>query len=124
MKDFETKLTDNFIENLKEDINGNIIAEIKENESVYSTNLNFIYKHSHNAATSKIEATQQLKEKLKKSMIKNMVENVVDRNQAHNIVEFASALICAGQSIWMHVLSTTRNCTHCMAQIIFMKFQS
>ena len=91
MKDFETKLTDNFIENLKEDINGNIIAEIKENESVYSINLNFTYKHSHNAATNKIEATQQLKEKLKKSMIKNMVENVVDRNQAHTIVEFASA---------------------------------
>ena len=68
MKDFETKLTDNFIENLKEDINGNIIAEIKENESVYSTNLNFIYKHSHNAE-----------------------KNVVDRNQAHTIVEFASA---------------------------------
>ena len=31
MKDLETKLSDNFIENLKEDINGNIIAEIKEN---------------------------------------------------------------------------------------------
>ena len=30
MKDSETKLTDNFVENLKEDINGGIIAEIKE----------------------------------------------------------------------------------------------
>ena len=43
MKDFETELTDNFIENLKEDSNGNIIAEIKEKESVRSINLNFTH---------------------------------------------------------------------------------
>ena len=30
MRDFETKLTDNFVENLKEDMNGNITTEIKE----------------------------------------------------------------------------------------------
>ena len=91
MKDFETKLTDNFVENLKEDINGNIIAEIKEKESVHSINLNFTHKPSRKATTSKIEAIQQLKEKLKESMIKNMVENVVNQNQADTIVEFASA---------------------------------
>ena len=33
IKDSETKLTDNFVENLKEDINGGIIAEIKERVS-------------------------------------------------------------------------------------------
>ena len=33
LKDSETKLTDNFVENLKEDINGGIIAEIKERVS-------------------------------------------------------------------------------------------
>ena len=70
MKDFETKLTDNFVENLKEDINGNIVAEIKEKESVDSINLNFIHKPSRKATTSKIEAIQQLKKKLKEYMIK------------------------------------------------------
>ena len=58
MKDFETKFTDNFVENLKEDINGNIIAEIKEKESVHSINLNFTHKPSRKATTSKIEAIQ------------------------------------------------------------------
>ena len=42
MKDFETKLTDNFVENLKEDINGNI-TEIKEKESVHSINLSALH---------------------------------------------------------------------------------
>ena len=90
MKDFKTKYTDNFVENLKEDINGNIIAEIKQKESVYSININFTRKPSRKATNSKIEAIQQLKEKLKGSMIKNMVENVVDQNQADTIVEFTS----------------------------------
>ena len=43
MKDFETKLTDSFVENLKEDINGNIITEIKEKESVHSINLSTLH---------------------------------------------------------------------------------
>ena len=46
IKDFETKLTVNFVENLQEDINGNIIAEIKEKESVRSINFNFTHKPS------------------------------------------------------------------------------
>ena len=91
MKDFETKLTDNFVENLQEDIKGNSITEIKKKVSVHSINLNFTNKPSWKATTSKIEAIQQLKEKLKESMTKNMVENVVDQNQADTTVEFASA---------------------------------
>ena len=123
MKDLETKLADNFVENLTEDINGNIIAGIKEKESVHSINLNFTHKPSRNATTSKIEPIQQLKEKLKESVIKNMAGNIVDENQADTTVEFASAFdMCPW--IWMHVLSTSRNCTHCMGQIIFMKFQN
>ena len=46
MKDFETKLTDNFVENLKEDIKGNSITEIKKKVSVHSINLNFTNKPS------------------------------------------------------------------------------
>ena len=91
MRDFETKLTDNFVENLKEDMNGNITTEIQEKESVHSINLNFTHKPGCKATTSKTEAIQQLKEKRKESMIKNMVENVVDLNQADTTVEFASA---------------------------------
>ena len=56
MKDFKAKYTDNFVENLKEDINGNIIAEIKQKESVYSININFTCKASRKATNSNIEA--------------------------------------------------------------------
>ena len=56
MKDFKAKYTDNFVENLKEDINGNIIAEIKQKESVYSININFTRKASRKATNSNIEA--------------------------------------------------------------------
>ena len=104
MEDFEAKLTDNFVENLKEDINGNIIAEVKEKESVDSINLNFTHKPSCKATTSKIEAMQQLKEKLKESIIKNMAENVIDQNQADTIVEFASAFdMCRPINLGAHI---------------------
>ena len=65
MEDFEAKLTDNFVENLKEDINGNIIAEVKEKESVDSINLNFTHKPSCKATTSKIEAMNNWKKSWK-----------------------------------------------------------
>ena len=90
--EFTTTLTQRFLDCLREDENGNIVADlIVPNNTKHTILLNHQHRPSRNQAASKVEIIKNLGQSIKVSIIENMIQNITDQSQSETLVEYASA---------------------------------
>ena len=83
-----TTKTDNFLNGLSEDPNGNILANL---DGGHSITLNYNHRPAR-GQPGKIESIKSMAAAIKTSMIQNIIENVSDQMQSDTLVEFASCM--------------------------------